>query len=258
MRAGLADYAVAAVRVHGLAEFVDAGTKVASWSQLGTALVRDAALLGSVPLLATLAALVRSVREPDVRARMLLWPLAGVVLLWTLLLRQHVIVHDYQTVIAAPLAALSVAAVVPVLQRRSRGPRVAWGLALVTALVAAAVATPLDEHGAYETSMIAAGALIARHVPTGDIVLTPEDSMVLVYYAGRHVVRGVRGDADITRHADALAALCPTCGVVAAVPVDQPGDFAHTTAHATLLAHNDDFLLYRLPAWPARLAVPVP
>ena len=113
-------------------------------------------------------------------------------------------------------------------------------------VVLAAWHTPLHEEGAYERSMIDAAALVTQHVPQRDLLLTPEDSMVLVYYADRHVIRGVKDDATLASHSADFAALCADCQHFLAVPVDSAAAFAGTTATAAFIAENDDFRLYRL------------
>lgn len=257
MRAGLADYQVAAVRVHGLAEFVDSGLRSASWSDWLSAVARDAGLLGPVATTALVLAVVAGVRSGAGAVRWLIWPLASMPVCWMILMRQHFIVHEYEAAIFAPPAALAggwlVSRTIAQLQTAQR-PRQA---AIVVALAGlawgvghAAWTTPLDENGAYERAMIDSAALIRRHVPAGDVVLTPEDSMVLVYYADRHVIRGLRGDADLAQFRRTWRSLCAGCGMHLAIPPERAADFAQTTPSAPLAAQSDDLLLYRLGTLP--------
>jgi hypothetical protein len=94
-------------------------------------------------------------------------------------------------------------------------------------------------------ALVEYGRAIAAATPTGSVVLASSNSMVPVYYAERHVIRGVRTDALVTRVVAETSTRFPRAPVFLALLPEERAAFsesarrwpvAHESSHLVLFA----------------------
>jgi hypothetical protein len=170
---------------------------------------------------------------------------AGVWLIWYSVLSHHAAMHNYEALILAPLAAFAIARLI----ERGMSPRqrggaleklVTWAFVVPGVLLfplASSVARPAAADPA-DVALVRFGRELRRLTPPGAIVLTPEWSMVPVYYSGRRIVRGVTALPRFTDVTKALPKAFP----------EGPRVYFAAPAGAELPPD----LLAALPGWPQK------
>jgi hypothetical protein len=141
---------------------------------------------------------------------------AGVWLLWYSVLSHHAAMHNYEALILAPLVAFAIARLVQRgLHPQQRGGAmeklVTWAFVvpgvllfpLASSTVRPATADPAD------VALVRFGRDLRRLTPPGAVVLTPEWSMVPVYYSERRILRGVSALPRFTEVIRALSKAFP-------------------------------------------------
>jgi 4-amino-4-deoxy-L-arabinose transferase-like glycosyltransferase len=229
LRAGLAELDLREPRVHELYRLAE---NVSALAQYPRRYLERLALLGPAPVLGALWALA-SWLAPAGRKRVApavaIASLASMWGLWALLMRRHYYVHAYQMAIAGPLCALGVAAAASELVARARTAATPGARNALTAL--ACVALPLalaaprawmtvegSEPGVGASPLVEYGRSIERGTPAGAVVLATEPSMVPVYYAHRHLIRGVSDEGLLARHLERVRAVAQGAPVYLAIP----------------------------------------
>jgi 4-amino-4-deoxy-L-arabinose transferase-like glycosyltransferase len=195
--------------------------------------------LGAISLVAmagVIASVIRGGFEGARRLAMLMAGLFGPWILWLVFMSHHAIFHDYEWMVAAPFAAASLgiglAAAIESLERAPAGSlerSLSWlGFVAVPAvLLAGAIEQWRTDvvHPAPPSGMIEYAHEIEAATNQGAVVLVPEISMVPVYYARRHVIRGITGDDQLDRASASLRGAFPGSPVYLALRPQEEGQF---------------------------------
>jgi hypothetical protein len=123
---------------------------------------------------------------------------AGTWLIWYSVLSHHAAMHDYEALILAPLTAFAIGRLIErgmnPRQKGSAMERIAMWVVVVPGLMlyplVSSVVRPAEPDPA-DVALVSFGRELRSSTPAGAIVLTPEWSMVPVYYSERRIVRGV-------------------------------------------------------------------
>ena len=189
-------------------------------------------LLGPFGLVAVaLAVLLPIVRDAVAVPRWtyMVFGLLSVYLVWAVALRQHNQIHEYQILLMAPAAAVASGFVLFALGRELTGceatsPRrtifVATCLAIGIAAFIGRSPNTLQLYWAYQPAsdpLIQFGRAIEKAVEPDAIVVHTENSMVPVYYAHRHIIRGVHNETVLGTYRTAIEELCPDCPIYMAI-----------------------------------------
>lgn len=226
-------------RPHGLKDFEAADPHRIPLRQILGTFWHRARMVGDLALFSLVTSIpIGMARSADARYRRALGffiPLASIWVLWMVLMWKHYYIHEYETLIAAPPAAVAVGIFLAFLQdviRTSDSSRrrayLQYAALAVFAVVIIAGARGIffsalqDRSG---SAQIAFGNFIRSNVPEGSIVLTNESSMVPMYYARRHLVQGLADGEMIRAHRQAIASLCPSCNFYLAIPNDRTQNF---------------------------------
>lgn len=153
--------------------------------------------------------------------------LASPYLLWWVLMANHAIIHDYELMLFAPAAALSIAIVLTsgaamIDDCFMGGWRGLGCLVLLTALIASLYsARNLSPDPYLQPNEAAYGEAIRAATPADAIVLSPSPSMVPVYYSERHTIRLVADDGAVDRVLPEVQRDFPAAPIYVAVPAVQ-------------------------------------
>jgi 4-amino-4-deoxy-L-arabinose transferase-like glycosyltransferase len=169
-------------------------------------------------------------------------------ILWCVLMRDHVAVHDFEVLTAAPLASLALAIMATSSLRQNSGRVRPWiaGIALV-----AFVSLPLalctlaglntDKKAG---QLIEAAGVIERSTEVGAVILWSGDSMLPVYYSHRHVVRLVSNSQVAGELLPELRRAFPNAPFYIAMPREIEGRFAEILKNR--IADTQEIVVFRV------------
>ncbi|HEV2273704.1 MAG TPA: glycosyltransferase family 39 protein, partial [Acidobacteriaceae bacterium] len=175
-------------------------------------------------------------------------------ILWAIVMRQYVGIHEFTLVLAAPFLALATGVMLEeillkLLHRRE------WAAALWVMTI---VLPMLVFHNALQAAIHVKeqftkpqyrdfSALVERETPPNAIVLSPEQFSVPVYYSKRHIVRGIDSPQVLRQAAAQAHAAFPGSPLYLAVKTDLPNGLGAVLASITPVATLGDSAVYRLP-----------
>lgn len=218
-------------------------------------------LLGPLALLAIgavlAAAIARRRRILERPATTTLAALFSFWLLWFVLMRGHAFFHDYQMLLAAPLAAVSIGLGAERLARwTSRLDAAERRLAALVLFVVLPLVLmkPLVVSSylrvstrVVDTPEIAHARQVRQATPEGSVVLSPFGGMVVSYYTERRTLRGVLDDARVEEVLGEMrAAFEPGTPFYLAVPPPLKQDFPETLARYPVEMETVHLVLVRL------------
>ncbi len=170
--------------------------------------------------------------------------------LWTVLMRSHIVIHHFELLIAAPLAALALAWVATAQLRMELSKRaviktsVFAGLAAIQ-LIVLPHPTKITEDYSPER-LIRFSRAIRDATGSGAVVMTPSVSAISIYYSERHIIRGV-GDSDALRNElPRVRREFPGARIYLAIPPFLSNNFAYPLTHETIISSNQDVIIVRL------------
>jgi 4-amino-4-deoxy-L-arabinose transferase-like glycosyltransferase len=173
--------------------------------------------------------------------------LLGLVLVWILLFPNHVFIHDYETLIAAPLFAVGLGFVLQLGSDRLPGP-LRWLTVLVVPLI---LIVPLSRHTLQgfvkpdSAGLLAYARDIEEATSASAVVLSPIDSMVPVYYSHRHLIRSVVDDGALKLVIGQAEAVFPGNDIYLAIPRYFESHFPCASSRFPLVKSTRDLLLLR-------------
>lgn len=175
----------------------------------------------------------------------------GMFTLWALLMPHHVVIHDYQTLMMAPLAGVGFAVLLATEGLGTGAPSRA-SVALVLSVIVVGLAFRLDATrllivGNDRTPEIRFMERVAATVPERSIVLLPGRSMVPVYYAERHGIRRIGGDGVVDQVVDRLPELCASCAYYVVVPHERIDRFARSLSRYPVVFRSEYGQLLEIP-----------
>ncbi len=122
------------------------------------------------------------------------------VVVWFVVMNNYVAIHSFPLILAAPFVALAAGFVLDLLWKRysvlPTDGHILWTLLLGVPFVAILplLAEYRDASVIVKPEFASLSAIIRDGTPAGAVVLTPEPSLVPVYYSQRHVIRGTNSD----------------------------------------------------------------
>lgn len=183
---------------------------------------------------------------------------ASIYMLWAIVMRQHMDIHDYQILLLAPVSAILAGALASMLFsgildiRNSRLASIATALALVLipaaafAFKAPFISNILEGHDPAKSSEISFARQIENVTQPGAIVVHADRSMVPVYYSRRHVIRSVRDEETFRKNRAGIEALCTDCPIYLAIPERYRPGFAEFIARNKPISDSDLGSIFRL------------
>ncbi len=189
---------------------------------------------------------------------------------WFLLMKNHAYIHQYEMYIGAPfLAACVGSAAASALKyapknsrpRSDHSPTLTRQKALrwtLLALLPATLLFPLAFKGMINASapkeishpLLAYAQEIRNRTPEGAVVLSPQTNMIPVYYAQRHVVRGITDWKVVSKARGELPRVFPDSPYYLAVDPEHRQSFSDPPAFAKELIRSENLLLFALSAPP--------
>jgi hypothetical protein len=225
-------------------------------------LVKRIFQLGAPALIAIAGVLVAAIRRRDVMSREMAQILAGVFLpwpLWFIGMSHHAYFHDYELLLAAPFGAAAVGIAIDATTRhlasapdRSVTRALDWlpWLVVPAILLTGAALQRLDQHRhpLPPTGALPYAAAIGALTPPDAVVLSPEISMVPVYYSRRHVIRGVTDDHWVEVALRGIKGVFPAGPTFLALRPDSLSRFRSSLLRYPVVSHTEDVILLSLPA----------
>lgn len=165
----------------------------------------------------------------------MIFGMLSVYLSCAVIMPHHNQIHEHQILLLVPPAALAIGFVLTALRKLGAETfslnRKTFAIICLTLCILA-----LWERSAISASLyfqyspttnpeIQFGHAIANRVEPGAIVAYTEVNPVPVYYARRHIIRGVYNEARLVENLAAIEALCPSCPIYMAIQAGRHKDF---------------------------------
>jgi 4-amino-4-deoxy-L-arabinose transferase-like glycosyltransferase len=263
-RSGLAGYAPPETGLYALFRKTDYAATPSRLDALWL-VIRRSELIGQLPLVALGWVLVTGWtrrREPVGPPLVLFASLLAPWLLWFTIMFNHACQHEYEMAIAAPALAaavgVSAASLLAMAQKASdrRAPAiravtlVLLPVALLLPMTLASARRSVGEQSARD--LVRYAHAVREMTAPGAIVLVPFSSMLPVYYAERHVIRGIAGDGRVTEALPEIAALFPDAAAYLAIPPSHRDAFAASLRRYPVVAESESVVLLALSGRPPR------
>jgi cell division inhibitor SulA len=188
---------------------------------------------------------------------------------WYSVMWEHVALHNFELLIAAPLFALAMGCCFCRLlawldRQHDRTAFRLFGLTLVLPFILfvplAKAAWDSFEYGRYAPppspeALDQQGRWIGTVTPENAIIIQPDESMVPVYYSRRHTIRNVVNDKDLSNTLPLAIGNFPGAPIYLALTKEYADAFRGSAARYPLVASNSAVKLYCLttcPSGPAR------
>lgn len=213
---------------------------------------RGPLLGGMLGLLATTGLLIwawnKRKTRPDVFS--FVGGLLGIAAVWVALFPNHVFIHDYQDLIAAPVVCVGIGLALKVgFERLSGAP--GWLFILILPLI---LIIPLAGHTVngfrkQEPAKILEYAKeIEGSTTPSSVVLSPLLTMVPVYYSHRHIIRGVGDDEALRLVAPEARAAFPGSDIYVGIPPESLGRFSCASSQFPLVRRTKNLILLKVSA----------
>jgi hypothetical protein len=266
-RLGLTEYLPLPTRVHPVEgqlqslDGVNIFSTLPNFNFFEAYVVRLQVLGGSLGIIGIFGLILTALRRhrdiPNNFFAALLLPLGTVWLGWAAVMQGHYIIHEYQFVLATPILAIGVACLYQLLDDTvlaARDSRLGGSVAILAnfalpcallLLAVTAAATTLRGDGeAWDLANF--GRRIKAEVPAGAIVLTNETSMVQVYYAERHVIRGLPDGAYLESKLETIQDICRNCELYLAVRRPSAPRFRDVLDRLPPIFEDDNFIIRKI------------
>ena len=191
-----------------------------------------------------LFAIVRALWIRPTNGRLLLFALAAPWILWTIFLRNHMAIHHFELMIAAPVVALALAWLA-----LPSDWTTATTLQASLLVIAAALQLLLFPHvpGAPNaTSVVNYGLALRTSTPPNAIILSPLDSAVPLFYSERHLVRGIANQSILRQELPIVRQQFPSAPIYLAVLPNQSSEFVSTLHADTFPQSSPDAIIVAL------------
>ena len=191
-------------------------------------------MLGPLGLVAVIVLLARR----PANGLLLISFLASPWIIWTIVMRTHTALHNFELLIAAPLTALALAWLA------TTGLRTGWsGPAALRAAAFVVLATltlflprPITGGDPNPESQIRYAHDICNSTPVGSVVAAPTFSAVPLYYSERNIVRGITNDDVLSGQLLDIRKQFPASPLYLAIPPALAASFPQTLSHATIVS----------------------
>jgi 4-amino-4-deoxy-L-arabinose transferase-like glycosyltransferase len=174
--------------------------------------------------------------------------LAGVAAVWVALFPNHVFIHNYQALIAAPVVCIGFGLAMKAGVDRLRG-RLGWLAIWIVPLI---LLVPLIGQTVQGFRKVPPAEILkyARDIEgstnASAVVLSPLLTMVPVYYSHRHIIRAVDDDEALRSVARQARATFPDSGLYIAIPPDSLGRFSCAYSRFPLVKRTSSMILLKV------------
>lgn len=171
----------------------------------------------------------------------------GIPLVWLALFPNHVIIHDYQALIAAPLVAIGLGFALKLGIDRLKGP-FRWSAAIA---IPALLIVPLARQTREDFRRLPQGEVLdyaedlEDSTSSSSIILSPSDSMIPVYYSRRHIIRSVTDDAALRHIMSQARFVFPNRDIYLAIPPKELGKFSCASSQLPLIKRTPNMILFK-------------
>ncbi len=215
-------------------------------------------LVGQIPALALGAVLISAWVRRGQNGREFIAVLALLApwVSWFVVMFNHAWLHEYEMALAAPALAVATGlaggALVEIAARLDRSATRRTLEAVLIVALPAVLVLPMIPAARQAGSQAATRALvdygreIAAATAPGAVVLAPSSSMVPVYYAERHVIRGVRTDALVTRVVAETSTRFPSAPVFLALLPEERAAFPDAARRWPVARESPHLVLFAL------------
>lgn len=264
-RTGLIDYSAASSTLHQLHPEYQHEREGLWLLRVVYTFIERLALLGNLGLLALILITIYCWAKPNPGRYQLIGlvmiSLAGVWLLWAVLMMQHFLHHEYEWTLAAPPAAIALGITASWLMNIAYTLR--DGSQKVLMLLMSLIALPiilLHPQLVYTLDTIAAslipskttaesldlvkyGIAIRSATPPGSIVLSPSADMTPVFYSERHTIVGLTGDGVLLKILPELYQKFNSYPIYLAFPPSEAQRFTWAMQNYQIVARKDNLVL---------------
>jgi hypothetical protein len=160
--------------------------------------------------------------------------LAAPWILWAIAMRTHMAIHDFELLIAAPIAALALAGMA------TTRARMVVFVGLTALQLFFLHNQPTEDYPA--SRLVQFGREIKAATEPGSIVLSPLLSEIPIYYSERHLIRGVSNEEAVERQVNLAHSRFPGAPVYLALPPYLAGSFPKSQV---VFSGNDALVLRR-------------
>jgi hypothetical protein len=201
-------------------------------------------MLGPLGLIAVIVLLVR---RPD-NSLLLISFLATPWIIWTIVMRTHTALHNFELLIAAPLAALALAWLATADLRIGWSKHAALRAAAFVAVAALTLFLPRPTTGGDPNpdSQIRYAHDIRSSTPAGSVIAAPTFSAVPLYYSERNIIRGIANDDVLSGQLPDIQKQFPASPLYLAIPPSLATSFGRTLSHATIVSSTPDAIIAKL------------
>lgn len=243
-------YQPADIPIHAWADHMLYTTHMTFLGFVLTMLRRGPLLGGTLGLLATMGVLTWSWNNRKNRPDVLfaVGALLGIVVVWIILFPNHVYIHDYQALIAAPLICLSLGVTLKIgIERLDDTFR--WMALFVVPLI---LIVPLFRQIMVGSRTVQPDHLleyahdIENSTPASAVVLSPLDTMVPVYYSHRHIIRSVADDEALRSVTRQAVTIFPGSDIYIAIPPESVGRFSYASSDFPLVKRTRNMILLKV------------
>ena len=156
--------------------------------------------------------------------------LLGIVVIWIALFRNHVTLHNYQALFAAPLVSISIGVVLKTGVNQFLNGSFRWIVILIAPLI---IISPLIKRVAQGYSKANPAELndaslateygkdVESSTPKSAVILSSSPSLIPVYYSHRHIIRGVNDEEALRLLAPKTSKLFSHSDIYLAIPPDR-------------------------------------
>ncbi len=177
----------------------------------------------------------------------------AIYVLWAIVMRHHMAIHDYQMLLLTPIASICGGALAARYlgsgEKTAPGRLLLAGVAVILVSVAARypyTVRLVSGHQPEQSREILFARQISDVTEPGSIIAHADRSMVPVYYSGRHIIRSVWDEKTLAENRSQIEALCSECPVYMAVPDAYRSRFTGFTASIIPIKDGELGAIYRL------------
>jgi 4-amino-4-deoxy-L-arabinose transferase-like glycosyltransferase len=246
-------YQLADIPIHAWADQMEYGVHFTVTSWVAIMLSHWGPLLGgSFGLVATMGLVVWSWNNRRNRPEVFfaLGALLGIIVVWVAFFPNHVVLHDYQALFAAPLVCIGLGVTLKAGSEFLSGT-FRWLVILIVPLILIAPLarrTVAAFRKAQPDELMEYAMDIESSTPTSAVVLSPFNTMVPVYYSHRHIIRGIHDDEVLRSVIRQAGSIFPGSEIYIAIPPDNLGQFSCASSRFPVVKSTPNMILLKVAA----------
>ena len=174
--------------------------------------------------------------------------LIGIVVTWCALFPNHVYIHAYEALIAAPIFSVSLGVALDAANESLKGA-FRWVAILIVPLI---LMVPLARATAggftkpQPSPLLDYAKDIENNTPETAVVLSPSPNMLPVYYSHRHIIRSVGNDEALRSVMHQARRVFPGSDVFIAITPESLAQFSCVSSHFPLINRTRNLILFKV------------